>query len=193
MKTLIPETWIEVTLGLLWTDARNGCGARCGAGRPTVVLRLLDLDTDGRIAPDGLREIPLTDDQRRKYALAPGDLLVFRVNGSPQIASKVIAYAGPPGFAYCDHFIRVRLDQRLALPGFVAKAVSTGKSRREIERGMVSTAGQHTVSQATLAEVHVPVPPVEEQRRIVDALDSYLSRLDDAVASLERVQAKLKG
>ena len=29
-------------------------------------------------------------------------------------------------------------------------------------------------------------------RRIVDAIDSYLTRLDDAVASLERVQAKLK-
>ncbi len=31
-----------------------------------------------------------------------------------------------------------------------------------------------------------------EQQRIVDAIDSYLTRLDDAVASLERVQAKLK-
>ena len=34
--------------------------------------------------------------------------------------------------------------------------------------------------------------PASEQRRIVEAIDSYLTRLDDAVASLERVQAKLK-
>ena len=33
-------------------------------------------------------------------------------------------------------------------------------------------------------------PP--EQRRIVEAIESYLSRLDDAVASLERVQRNLK-
>ena len=31
-----------------------------------------------------------------------------------------------------------------------------------------------------------------EQQRVVEAIDSYLTRLDDAVASLERVQAKLK-
>ncbi len=39
---------------------------------------------------------------------------------------------------------------------------------------------------------HVCLPPPAEQARIVDALDSYLSRLDAAVASLERVQAKLR-
>lgn len=38
----------------------------------------------------------------------------------------------------------------------------------------------------------VSLPPSPEQRRIVEAIDSYLSRLDAAVASIERVQAKLK-
>jgi len=38
----------------------------------------------------------------------------------------------------------------------------------------------------------LPIPPIQEQRRIVDAIDSYLTRLDDALASLERAQTKLK-
>lgn len=45
---------------------------------------------------------------------------------------------------------------------------------------------------SVLREHAVSVAPLPEQRRIVDAIDSYLTRLDDAVASLERVQAKLK-
>ncbi len=40
--------------------------------------------------------------------------------------------------------------------------------------------------------IPVIVATAEEQHRIVEAIDSYLTRLDDAVASLERVQAKLK-
>lgn len=40
--------------------------------------------------------------------------------------------------------------------------------------------------------VAVNVPPEAEQRRIVDAIESYLSRLDDAVATLEAAQTKLK-
>lgn len=38
----------------------------------------------------------------------------------------------------------------------------------------------------------MPVPPLNEERRIVDALESYLSRLDAAIATLEAAQAKLK-
>jgi len=38
----------------------------------------------------------------------------------------------------------------------------------------------------------VLVPPLPEQHRIVQAIESYLTRLDDAVATLERVQRNLK-
>lgn len=36
------------------------------------------------------------------------------------------------------------------------------------------------------------LPPTREQRRIVEAIESYFTRLDDAVATLERVQRSLK-
>ena len=36
------------------------------------------------------------------------------------------------------------------------------------------------------------MPPLREQQRIVEAIESYFTRLDDAVATLERVQRNLK-
>lgn len=190
--TNLPSSWVRAPFGSVWTAAQNGCGARTGTGTSTVVLRLADVDVEGRVATSGLREVGLSADDRAKYALSPGDLLVFRVNGSPQIAGRVIAYSGPAGFAFCDHFIRIRLPDDGAVPGFVARAVSQGDARSAVERGMVSTAGQNTVSQATLAEILIPIAPRNEQQRIVEALDSYLSRLDSAIASLQKVQTKLK-
>jgi type I restriction enzyme S subunit len=38
----------------------------------------------------------------------------------------------------------------------------------------------------------LPIPPLAEQHRIVEAIESYFTRLDDAVATLERVQRNLK-
>lgn len=38
----------------------------------------------------------------------------------------------------------------------------------------------------------LPVPPRSEQHRIVEAIESYFTRLDDAVATLERVQRNLQ-
>ncbi|MCB9473183.1 MAG: restriction endonuclease subunit S [Candidatus Delongbacteria bacterium] len=38
----------------------------------------------------------------------------------------------------------------------------------------------------------IDLPPAREQRRIVEAIESYFTRLDNAVATLERVQRNLK-
>lgn len=48
------------------------------------------------------------------------------------------------------------------------------------------------ISRKNLAKIEFPVPPAREQRRIVEEVESCLTRLDDAVATLERVQANLK-
>src|SRR5262245_21769492 len=38
----------------------------------------------------------------------------------------------------------------------------------------------------------LPLPPLKEQKRIVETVDAYVTRLDDASVTLERAQAKLK-
>jgi type I restriction enzyme S subunit len=48
------------------------------------------------------------------------------------------------------------------------------------------------VSGATVRGHLIPVAPLPEQRRIVDALEAHFTRLDAAVATLERVRANLK-
>lgn len=43
-----------------------------------------------------------------------------------------------------------------------------------------------------LKDFRVPIPPSAEQRRVVDVLDAYSTRLEAAVAALERAQSNLK-
>lgn len=58
--------------------------------------------------------------------------------------------------------------------------------------GFVSGTTRLKLSQRPMRQIPLLVPPYEEQHRIVDALESYFTRLDDAVATLERVQRNLK-
>jgi type I restriction enzyme, S subunit len=58
--------------------------------------------------------------------------------------------------------------------------------------GFVSGTTRLKLSQQPMRQIPLLVPPVQEQHRIVDAIESYFTRLDDAVASLERVQRNLK-
>ena len=59
-------------------------------------------------------------------------------------------------------------------------------------RPFVSGTTRLKLSQAPMRRIPLVVPPVHEQHRIVEAIESYFTRLDDAVANLERVQRNLK-
>jgi len=188
----LPRGWAHAAFGDLIEDSQNGCSLRRGAGTPTIVLRLADVTIEGAVAAEELREIPLSEKDRKKYALKQGDLLAFRVNGSPQITGQVVCYPGPDGYAYCDHFIRFRLRDGVLLPGLAAYAFRTWPARDQVASGMVSTAGQNTVSQKTYGAVQLLLPPIQEQQRLVESIESYFTRLDDAVATLERAERNLK-
>ena len=58
--------------------------------------------------------------------------------------------------------------------------------------GLQSGSTRKRISKANLCTVDLPVPPLPEQHRIVAAIDDHFSRLDAAVALLERVQRNLK-
>ena len=45
---------------------------------------------------------------------------------------------------------------------------------------------------STLQQMRIPLPPIDEQRRIVAEIEKQFSRLDEAVANLQRVKANLK-
>ena len=52
--------------------------------------------------------------------------------------------------------------------------------------------GLQNLNLEQVAKLPFRVAPLHEQRRIVEAIESYFTRLDDAVATLERVQRNLK-
>ena len=181
-----------VPLNDLILESQNGLSKRSGAdGVETPVLRLGDIKA-GAIDESDPREIRLTAKELAKYALQQGDLVCIRVNGSKALVGRVIQFRANRVWAYCDHFIRFRPNQALIDHRYLAHYFNSQTVRRHIELNMVSSAGQNTVSQGTMLDIPVPCPGLETQREIVAELEKQFSRLDEAVANLQRVKANLK-
>ncbi len=68
-----------------------------------------------------------------------------------------------------------------ALPGYL-KAIND----------MTSSVTVKHLSSKSIAEIPLPLPPMEQQKRIVAEIEKQFSRLDEAVANLKRVKANLK-
>ena len=68
-----------------------------------------------------------------------------------------------------------------ALPGYL-KAIND----------MTSSVTVKHLSSKSIAEIPLPLPPMDQQKRIVAEIEKQFSRLDEAVANLKRVKANLK-
>jgi type I restriction enzyme, S subunit len=77
------------------------------------------------------------------------------------------------------------------LPEFLRYFLISPQGSASLTGRMTGTAIRRIILRRIKKTV-VPVAPFPEQHSIVDAIESYLTRLDDAVATLERVQRNLK-
>jgi type I restriction enzyme S subunit len=185
----LPEGWIWAGVDQLITLSQNGFGKRRSKkGTPTIVLRLADIEEGEKISLDDVRRIRMTDDEIEKYQLLRDDLLCIRVNGSPDLVGRFISFeeADEP-VAFCDHFIRFRFAVQ-ELISFFVRYSQTRQARRYVDLNKVSSAGQNTVSQSTMLSLVFPLPPLAEQRRIVEEVERRLSVVD---ALEEAVEADL--
>jgi type I restriction enzyme S subunit len=115
--------------------------------------------------------------------VASGDLLFTRYNGNVELVGAcavVPSLAGP--LTYPDKLIRVIVDERRAVPSFVALACSYGQGRQQIRARVKTTAGQAGISGRDLRTVRLPLPDLSEQANIA-------ARFAEALAATRRLQA----
>ena len=182
----LPEGWRWARLSDHYLF-KNGTSKRSGKeGVSTPVLRLADLD-ETTIALNGVRAVVLTETERNKCDLQPNDLLFIRVNGSrTRVGSCFVVPSLNERYAFCDHLIRGKPVTSISSQ-FIAAVMGVNFIRESIDAGIVCAAGQNTISQGVLKSIIVPVPPLAEQRRIVDVLGKYLALVD----GIERDRAEL--
>ncbi len=121
-----------------------------------------------------------------------GDVLFAKItpcmeNGKVALASGLHAGIGAGSTEF--HVLR---PTRAAEAKFLMYYVLQEQFRKDARAKMTGTAGQLRVPASFMEERVFALPPVSEQRRIVGAVESYLTKLDVAVAALERVRANLK-
>jgi len=188
-----PAHWTAASVAdLLSEPLRNGHSARAAGGAGGVRTLTLTAVTQGDFSE---RNTKLTSADPARVAdlwLRPGDLLVERSN-TPELVGTARLYRGPADYAvFPDLLIRARLVDGIDA-GFVEAFLATHTARSYFRKAAQGIAGSMPkISQPTIERLEVPVAPQPEQRRIVEALESYLTRLDAAVATLERVHRNLK-
>ncbi|MET7712323.1 restriction endonuclease subunit S [Streptomyces sp. NPDC005407] len=185
----LPEGWARVKLAdILISPTANGRSVRSDDdGFP--VLRLTALKDDG-VDCNEYKLGDWTAEEAAPYLIRPGDFLVSRASGSLRLVGRgALVTSVMEPVAYPDTMIRIRTSPEHIEPRFLAHLWASPTVRRQIERSARTGTGINKVSQSAVQEVDLPLPPTAEQRRIADALEERLARLDKVEAHLRATLA----
>lgn len=186
----LPEKWELVKLEDLNPEFQNGLAKRSGTtGDEVIVLRLADF-SGFVMKKNNFRKIRLSSKEVDKYKLKKHDILIIRVNGSPQIAGKFFVFNEESLFAYCDHFIRLRVAAERISPYYLELVSGSTEARRYITDNLVSSAGQNTINQTTLKNIEILLPPLDEQEEIIRRTKSMFEIADLVEKQIEKARNK---
>ena len=109
---------------------------------------------------------------KRANFIQNGDILFTRLNGSAEFVGNcaVVKHIESNIYQYPDRLYCAKLTRDI-LPSYCEIAFSTPTLRLEIENRAKSSAGHKRISISDIREIIIPLPPLEEQKKIVRQVD----------------------
>jgi len=160
-------------------------------GEPSV-LRLSAIK-DGHFRPEQRKALPdlRLEDLHDALLVKAGDLLLTRAN-TPLLVGDCAIATEVSDTIFSDLIYRLRVDELEALPSYLLYTLRSSGLRGQVRRD----ARGASMTMAKIAHGHIKswvaaIPPLEEQRMIVDHLEMELETLADVQQEIEKSSALL--
>ncbi|MCX7046784.1 MAG: N-6 DNA methylase, partial [Candidatus Sumerlaeota bacterium] len=155
------------------------------------VIRYIDIDS---IDNDALRirEPKILDvndaPSRARKLVKTGDVLFSTVR--PYLRNIAVVSANLEGEIASTGFGVIRADQSHSLPEYLFAVVS---DQRFVDKANTQTNGASypAITESQLFDIEIPLPPLEEQRRIVEEIEGYQKIIDGARQILAAYRPRL--
>ena len=171
--------WPRVTLKTIAVDVQPGFACQ-PTDDPSGIpqLRTNNVSPLGGIDLSETKRVPANDAWIKRYSLKPGDVL-FNNTNSPALVGKTALFDEDGLFLFSNHMTRIRLATDIAEPRYVAHYLHWVWKRGTLRGLITQWVNQAAINRHQLSAIQLPLPPLAEQRRIVEILDqaSRLRRL----------------
>lgn len=180
--------WPMVPLGEVTASQVYGTSAKANADSSGVPVLRMGNVVDGRLDFSSLKFLPADHRDVLKLELQPGDVLFNRTN-SPELVGKSAVFEAHERMTFASYLIRVRLTARCD-PRWAVLAINGPAGRAYVAQVRTQQVGQANVNGTKLASMPIPLPALDEQRRIVAEVEQRLSVIHAMQASIETAQRR---
>ena len=161
----LSNSWLYLRLGLVIDEPKYGTSKKCSYNyEGTGVLRIPNI-ARGMVDASDLKSASFKNDEKRMYALRNGDILMIRSNGSISIVGKcALISKAEEQYLYAGHLIRLRCNQAVLLPDYLATLLSSHILRTQIEHKAKSTSGVNNINSGEIQSIIIPLCSLSGQR-----------------------------
>ena len=172
----VPEHWevkrLKHLLNMPLQYGANEAAEQDDEDQPRFI-RITDIDGSGNLRQETFRSLP--EEIARPFLLEDGDLLFAR---SGATVGKTFLYSNTWGrAAYAGYLIRARFNPMLVFSQFMHWYASSYQYWQWLHSNAIQATIQN-VSADKYNNLWVPLPPIHEQRSILQTIQSELDRLD---------------
>lgn len=166
----IPESWEWVRWGELSFSIQYGYNAPAIANGQYKMVRISDIKNN-RVLWDTVPYCEIKDNDVETYQLAVNDILFARTGGT--VGKSFLVKEVPCNAVYAGYLIRTRFDAQKLVPEYLKFFMESQLYWQQLRNGTIATA-QPNCNGQTLSKMIVPIPPLEEQHRIVAKIEEIL-------------------
>lgn len=133
--------------------------------RGTPILRMNNVH-EGVMRFGDIKHIELPSNERARLLMREGDILFNRTN-SKELVGKCAVFHSTEEYVYASYLIRVRTNDVIADPDYVAFVINGPIGRQQIDGLSRQIIGQANVNSQELRSLRIPLPPLSIQKQLV--------------------------
>lgn len=122
------------------------------------------------------KALPISLSPREKHEIKVGDILITRAGPKSRCGICCMVKKTKKRLLNCDKVYRLRLNQSIVLPQYLEYVLNSPEFLKEID--LCKTGGNDSglnLTQTRFLSIEIPVPTVEEQKYIVNEIESRRS------------------
>ena len=186
----VPQGWEWVRMSSLSLMIHYGFTASAGLTGNAKLLRITDIQ-DGKVHWD---DVPFCEIDKKalcNYLLEKDDIVIARTGGT--VGKSFIISDNPVVAVFASYLIRIKPIRGLYIP-YIAAYLESPCYWRQLTNATSGT-GQPNVNGQSLSHLLVPIPPSNEQKRIlaeVNSLNPHLQKYTATQGRLDTLNKSLK-
>lgn len=182
-------------LGDVFPLVRNGASIKQTDGAAGIPITRIETISNREIDRNKFGYADIIDDSKYKdYILQDGDILMSHINSEKHLG-KVALYKkqGNEQIIHGMNLLMLRANPSVLFPPFAIYFFETSAFLLQIKKITKKSVNQASFTVKSLKEVEIPLPPIDEQRKIAAVLDKVsdliakrrqqLDKLDELVKS----------